>query len=296
MQKDTRMKIDDNLVLLKKRTGSPLNLFLIHDGTGEVDGYFEFCQHLNSNLNCWGIRADSLQDLAPQNWTIEGAARSYIEKIKKIQANGPYYITGWSIGGTISFEIASQLEQMNQKIGFLALIDSTPPLKKLYRHPRKFTLKSELNFVNRFLAKPGIKKKLKNATGLNQLWSSVVDNLNTNDYYLERIKAQIGEYVHLLHDNHQMNIKESVYYLNMIRTLRNAKALYTPSRKIHSPIHFFAANQSRGIGKKYWNDYCQKPIIIDEVTGDHFSIFQKPLVFEFSNIFSRIIRSFAQQF
>ncbi|UCH97042.1 MAG: amino acid adenylation domain-containing protein, partial [Candidatus Aminicenantes bacterium] len=51
---------DDHMVLLKKKSVNANHFFFIHDGTGEVDGYIEFCHHLSAEFNCWGIRAQRL--------------------------------------------------------------------------------------------------------------------------------------------------------------------------------------------------------------------------------------------
>ncbi|MDR2713361.1 MAG: hypothetical protein LBB91_09660 [Clostridiales bacterium] len=39
-----------------------------------------------------------------------------MKKIKGIQIKGSYYISGWSLGGTIVFEMARQMEENGDKI------------------------------------------------------------------------------------------------------------------------------------------------------------------------------------
>jgi thioesterase domain-containing protein/acyl carrier protein len=134
---------DENLVLLRQRGDSADYLFFIHDGTGGVDGYIEFCSHLNNGFNCWGIRAGELEN-HDQTLTIEALAGSYIEKIRKIQPHGPYSIAGWSIGGTIAFEIVKQLDQAGETPGFLALIDAPPPKKITSKRKRTPANEAEL--------------------------------------------------------------------------------------------------------------------------------------------------------
>ena len=41
--------------------------------------------------------------------------------ITDIQSEGPYYLAGWCIGGTIAFEMASILEKLGESIGFRAI-------------------------------------------------------------------------------------------------------------------------------------------------------------------------------
>jgi amino acid adenylation domain-containing protein len=292
------MTVPDNLVLLKKKSDTALNIFFIHDGTGEVVGYVDFCRHLTSDLNYWGIRADKLASLAPQTWTIEQLAQNYVEKIKNIQPRGPYYIAGWSFGGTIAFEVSRQLESMNEEIDFLALIDSSPPYTEVPKSSREFefNLQSELDFVKDYSLGSEIREKLKNVTDLNQFWLLIVEYLEINNYDIEIIKKTITEFgMQALPDYNQLNIKESIYYMNRGRTFHNARKWYTPPGKIHTPAHYFAANESKEIiDRKQWNQYTDTHVKMYEITGDHYSIFKMPNVKEFAELFDNILISMYQ--
>ncbi|MCU0289611.1 MAG: thioesterase domain-containing protein, partial [Acidobacteria bacterium] len=124
----------DNMVLLKPGDNDK-NLFLIHDGSGEVDGYMEFCKQLTRPFNCWGLRANRFEKEKTNFCTIEQIAREYIDKIQIIQPQGPYWLVGWSLGGTIAFEMALQLEKLGMVIAFLGLLDSPDPIAVSSNHP-----------------------------------------------------------------------------------------------------------------------------------------------------------------
>jgi len=243
----TLAKEENNLVLLKPGVGRANHLFLIHDGTGEVEGYIEFCKHLTGEFNCWGLRADRLENLAPRNCTIEELSQKFIETIKNLQppGQGPYYIAGWSLGGTIAFEMARQLEQENEKINFLALIDSPPPREDLGEMAGVFNLESELNYIKGYSTGSEMEEQLKNATDLSRFWLLVLDYLQANNYDVEEIKKAITEYgMQALPNYHRLNLRECLYYLNVGRTFSNARASYLPSGKIKTTGHFFKAGES----------------------------------------------------
>jgi thioesterase domain-containing protein len=281
---------DDNLVLLKPAKDNAQNLFFVHDGTGEVEGYIEFCKHLSDEFQCWGLRAHRLENLTPQNWTIEELSQQYIRRIKKIQTRGPYFIAGWSLGGTIAFEMTKQLEQQKEKIALLALVDSPPPQSSTRKTISPFNLESELKIVKAYAPNSEIEDKLKNVTRLTRFWLSVVKYLDAGHYDIEPIKKAITRYgIHTLPNYHQLDTRESIYYLNIGRTLHQARAGYIPTGKVSAAIHFFKACESR-FEHQPWNNYCQNPMTLHEIDGNHFSLFQLPRVIPFARTFTRIIK------
>lgn len=66
----------------------------------------------------------------PDEYTcgIEGIAQALIKEMKRRQSAGPYALAGWSVGGTIAYEMTSQLARSNDQVSHLILIDSPCPL------------------------------------------------------------------------------------------------------------------------------------------------------------------------
>jgi thioesterase domain-containing protein len=137
---------DEQTVLLREGT-TDKQFFFIHDGTGEVQGYMELVNLLPAGYCYWGIRAERTEHFVPRPLTVEEMARSYVEKIKILQPRGPYYIAGWSIGGTIAFEMVHQLEKMGDAVGFFALIDTLPPLSPVTDPGQRRTRESVYNIT-----------------------------------------------------------------------------------------------------------------------------------------------------
>jgi len=50
-----------------------------------------------------------------------------IRGIRSVQPNGPYYLGGFSSGGTIAFEVAQRLQSEGETVALLALFDSLYP-------------------------------------------------------------------------------------------------------------------------------------------------------------------------
>jgi thioesterase domain-containing protein len=59
--------------------------------------------------------------------SIEQMAEHYIELLRSVQPEGPYHLTGLSLGGVVAFEMCRQLENAGQEVGLLAIIDAPAP-------------------------------------------------------------------------------------------------------------------------------------------------------------------------
>ncbi|MCP5047473.1 MAG: hypothetical protein GY940_09900 [bacterium] len=146
--------INENLVLLNIGTDREKHLFLVHDGTGEIDKYVGFSKHLDRAFNIWGIRLARFEDNVPEILDIKEIASLYVSKIKNVQPLGPYNIAGWSLGGTIAFEMIRQLEEKGEAIGFATLIDCTGPRRKITTQTDRFRLMEEMEWMEEKL--PGM--------------------------------------------------------------------------------------------------------------------------------------------
>lgn len=299
IEQNIDLPYDRHLVLLKRAPGKAGHVFFIHDGSGEVEGYVDFCRLLDIPMNCWGIKADDTPVYAPRDMTIEEIAAQYIKKVKTLQPQGPYFIAGWSIGGTITFEMAKQLEQDNQKIQFLALIDTIAPDRTLWEDgtAKQFTLGSELQWLNRYLGDGKdiqLKQKLSKASSMEQMWNHLVEYLlsRSNPLDLQAIKKLIPAGLSEIIPNFAgLGIQELVFHLNRTRTLDQARNRYIPAGIVNTPVHFFAAMESEVSVQHGWYDYFKEPLKLHKLNGDHFSILRKPAVIRFAEAFAFLLNS-----
>jgi pimeloyl-ACP methyl ester carboxylesterase len=277
---------DHQLVRLKKGSGAdPGHLFLVHDGSGEVEGYVEFCRHLELDIDCWGIRAEKLAGYAPRNLSIEEMARDYIKKMKTLQSHGPYRIAGWSLGGTIAFEMAFQLETMGETVSFLGLIDSPAPVPTSLKE-EPFTAGSEMVWLKDYLPGEQIDDRLKGITDINITWSEVIAYLEENHYPVEAVRQLIPTYLaQIIPHYERLGLRELIYYLNLGRSLSHARDFYTPGGKIHTELHQFTASESKEISKETWAEYCLVPMNVYEIIGDHYSILKMPGATQTARVF-----------
>ena len=62
-----------------------------------------------------------------EDWgTIKNIAAQYVDEIRSVQPEGPYYLGGYSVGGLIALEIASIFLENEEQVGLLVMIDTFP--------------------------------------------------------------------------------------------------------------------------------------------------------------------------
>jgi len=52
----------------------------------------------------------------------------YAGQIREAQAQGPYHLLGWSLGGALAMDVAHALESAGQDVAFLGLVDTSLPV------------------------------------------------------------------------------------------------------------------------------------------------------------------------
>ena len=94
---------------------------------GNVFCYTELARQLGPEQPVYGLQAQGLDGLSAPLSSVEEMAALYVEAIRSVQPSGPYLLGGWSLGGVIAYEMASQLRRRGEEVELVALIDSYVP-------------------------------------------------------------------------------------------------------------------------------------------------------------------------
>jgi amino acid adenylation domain-containing protein len=114
------------VVLLKPgRQDAPL--FLVHAVGTSILFYQPLAQLLQSDRAIYVIQPALLHDPQLPIENLETLAQYYLQQIKQIQPQGPYYLGGASFGGCVVYEMAYQLEAAGEAVGRLILFDCSAP-------------------------------------------------------------------------------------------------------------------------------------------------------------------------
>jgi amino acid adenylation domain-containing protein len=104
--------------------GSQPALFVVHPPGGIVFPYSDLAARMRPNHPLYAFQGRGLDGQSPPHESLEEMATYYIEAMRNLQPRGPYHVGGWSLGGTVAFEIARQLLAAGQPVGMVALFDT----------------------------------------------------------------------------------------------------------------------------------------------------------------------------
>jgi FkbH-like protein len=128
-----------------RESGSRPPLFCVPGGGGNVLSFRTLAVNLPEEQPFWALQAPGL-DGSPTVDNAQELAALYLEEIRTVQPNGPYYLGGGSYGGVVAFEMAQQLRAQGEQVAFLGLLDTynlafgkmIPRSKAIYCHARFF--------------------------------------------------------------------------------------------------------------------------------------------------------------
>jgi len=117
-------------------------LFLMHAHTGNTLEYRPLAILLGPDQPVYTLQAQGLDGHIKADSSIEEMAAAYIEEIRRIQPQGPYYLGGFCFGGLLAIEAAQQLTSAGQEVALVILIQSI--------HPQAMRFRPSLTFPQRW--------------------------------------------------------------------------------------------------------------------------------------------------
>ncbi|TCP59047.1 amino acid adenylation domain-containing protein [Tumebacillus sp. BK434] len=237
-------------------------LFLVHPVGGSVFAYRSLACELGEEQPVYGLQARGVDDEREPLATMEEMAAEYVAAIRTVQPAGPYRLGGWSLGGSIAFEMAGQLRSMGETVELLALIDSRSPLD-----PDR----GELTEHDLLLAFAG---DLAGQHGLDLQALSQAE-LSLNEGALSVLLDLAREHQVLGAD---LELGDLQRLLNVFRSNYAALHRYTPVHKVEHLLLIQAHHDDAG-----WRELVAQ-VEIHRLGDDHFTLLQHPLVQELASI------------
>jgi acyl transferase domain-containing protein/thioesterase domain-containing protein len=265
-------------------------LFCMHSSEGNVLEYNWLAKQLGPEQPVYGLQAIGLEGTEIISLSVEDIASRFVEDIKTVQPTGPYYLSGYCLGGLIAGEMTYQLQASGEKVAFLALIStSTPdhlkqtlpdiePLQKLYYRIAERTGLELENLCN-----------LRGKAKLLYLRDKI-RQLNTfNRIKLEGCLDFVFSKLGLGYNWHSRDyvLKKSVEFNN------KAYFDYKP-HPIENRVYLFRVSKSNRalLPDPYlgWRDFFKEELRVFEVYGYHKNILKQPNVIKLSEKFNEYLK------
>ena len=119
-----------SLITIQRGEESRRPIFLIPGGWGaeiEFLVYAQLKQHLGADLPIYGLKARGSERGEAPHKNVREMVVDYVDEIRTRQPRGPYLLVGECIGGVLAYEMARRLEELGEKVGLLALLDTERP-------------------------------------------------------------------------------------------------------------------------------------------------------------------------
>jgi amino acid adenylation domain-containing protein len=246
-------------VLINPGQGNRSPLFCVHV-LGQQMAFFKPMARYMPEQPMIGLSADLDPTHAGDLTSLEAIAQFYIQELKKLQPEGPYFLAGVSHGGDVIFEMAQQLRRAGEGVALLAMMDTYGPQNQYsgFRNKLKFHGQALLSLKHRYL-------------------------IGRVNLYRDRLRTTaLLIYARLLEKRGKL-VPADLQFLRVVEQNTQSGSVYQ-----HQPydgdLLMFRATDDLFYGEDYrrsalgWRSIILGEITVIDVTGDHMGILQVPHV------------------
>jgi len=284
-----------NTAICVREGGSEPALFLVHPANY---GYFGqgFAQHLAPGFPVYDLPPRPLSD--PSEHTVEGMAMRLVQMMRAVQPEGPYRIAGYSGGGAIAYEIATQLIGADQKVDFLGLFDGRYWLGESgYASNVRQTLELYQQGDDNHI----LMRIIENAVAMPHLFERHVSQEDVDEFRLNAATMDLATFLPKCQERlvlpefyDHFTATQLHQHLSRNRTIVMALLQYC-AHPLPIPVHFFAARESAGKNVEGWKSVVPPELLhIIPVEGSHMTILSRANIVGFTRALSNTIRDAAE--
>ncbi|MGY3053454.1 amino acid adenylation domain-containing protein [Pedobacter sp. UYEF25] len=259
----------DSLVAIKA-TGSKPPIYLVHGGGMNVLVFRSMAQYLDQEQPVYALQALGLNGETVFYYSIEEIAKKYLSEVLLQNPDGPFQLTGYSLGGKIAFEMAKQLRAMGKTVKMLGIFDT-------YLHKQEVGLSKIMSKIERQFRKvPFIMDRLISAPGETIKYQTLIAKT--------KLANKIGREI--------PSDEIFTYNKEMINAYDIAAATYK-MQPIDVPIQLFRVEK-----RIYflddpiylgWRNFTSERVDIHEVPGDHKTFLFPPNDSAFAKILQQVL-------
>jgi len=110
-----------------RATGTRAPLFFVSGWGGAIVPFHALATEMDVAQPLYVLDLNAFADEGRGDLTLEAVAARMIQDLRRVQADGPYHLAGYSLGGKVVYEIAQQLQRAGHAVALLALLDCPAP-------------------------------------------------------------------------------------------------------------------------------------------------------------------------
>jgi acyl-CoA synthetase (AMP-forming)/AMP-acid ligase II/thioesterase domain-containing protein len=252
--------------------GSKPPFFFVHAIGGNVLNYRSLSRYLGPDQPFYGLQSQGLDGKQAPHTRVEDMAALYIQELRILQSEGPYFLGGGSSGGIVAFEMAQQLHAQGQKVALLVLFDAYFLSDLRYQpHPALFRSK-----IYRWIQKVDLHLG-------NLLLRTPKDQLSYILGMVGRIKTGVGrklqEIIYKGYSHSEASLSRALQMV--LKANRQALCSYVPqvySGRITLFLCSEAPERSFYDSRLGWNDMAGEGLEVHVIPGNHETLFSEPHV------------------
>ncbi|MEO1248722.1 MAG: alpha/beta fold hydrolase [Pseudomonadota bacterium] len=264
--------INEDLVCLKEGSGELPPLFCIHGGGGEVMAFGGLASALPEAMSVYALKMRGVDGSSQPRETIEAMATDYVSVVLSVAPKGPYYLLGYSAGGTIAFEMGRQLSAAGQDRILPIMIDSLCPTI----HSKPMSRLEQMSYGAYW--RPS--RLYDRATSFRE-----------NRQKRQTVARERQEVAQLLEQGQP--IPHNLRYRYIREAFAKAHNAYAPSRWEGDALMVRAQETLleylRGGKTLGWSDYVGGALSVVEIEADHHSILAPPAVDGLADLINRTL-------
>ncbi len=113
--------------VLPLQEGKGPRLFCFHPASGFAWQFSVLRRYLDPDWSVTGLQSPTMTGILNQSQHIDEVCDAHLQLLREQQPRGPYYLIGYSLGGTLAQGVAARLEAAGEQVAFLGLLDTWPP-------------------------------------------------------------------------------------------------------------------------------------------------------------------------
>lgn len=113
--------------VLPLRKGTGPTLWCFHPASGFAWQFSVLTRWLDPRWSVTGIQSPRPDGPMQQAQNLAQVVDAHLQTLREQQPHGPYYLMGYSLGGTLAQAIAARLVGAGEEVAFLGLLDTWPP-------------------------------------------------------------------------------------------------------------------------------------------------------------------------